>query len=51
MATIQVGRTVVVMEIAREIFGEQAATDEDVAGIMARLAARAERALQDAGER
>jgi DNA-binding SARP family transcriptional activator/WD40 repeat protein len=51
VATIQVGRTVVIMEIAREIFGQQVATDEDVVRIMALLADQAERALQDAGER
>jgi DNA-binding SARP family transcriptional activator/WD40 repeat protein/tRNA A-37 threonylcarbamoyl transferase component Bud32 len=51
VATIQVGRTVVLVEIAREIFGRQVSTDEDVAGIMARVAERADRALRDAGER
>jgi hypothetical protein len=51
VATIQVGRTVVVMEIARTIFGKAVATDAEVAGIMTRLADRAERALREAGDR
>jgi hypothetical protein len=50
VATIRVGRTVVVMEIARTV-GEFVATDEDVERIMARLADRADRALREAGER
>jgi hypothetical protein len=51
VATIQVGRTVVVMDIARRIFDQEVATDEDVERIMATLADRADRALQEAGER
>jgi DNA-binding SARP family transcriptional activator/WD40 repeat protein len=51
IATIQVGRTVVVLEIAREIFDEPVATNDDVARIMTTLAERADRALREAGER
>jgi hypothetical protein len=51
VATIQVGRTVDIMEIVRTVFGTDVATVDDVEGIMARLAERADRALRAAGER
>jgi hypothetical protein len=48
VATIQVGRTVVIMEIARTIAGVEVATDTDVADLMTRLATRATQALEAA---
>jgi hypothetical protein len=47
VATIQVGRTVVIIEIARVIFGSPVARDADVEGIMTRVADRADRAQRN----